>query len=252
VTLGRTEPLAKLDIATPAELDAATAALGRAFAALAAAEAQERAARASLSVARTSLAKATIRSPIDGVVLSRSVDEGQTVVSALQAPVLFRLAEDLGRMRLVVDVDEADIGRVEEGQAARFTVAAFPSRTFDAHVVQVRNAARTLENVVTYEAVLEVDNREGELRPGMTGTAQISADTAKDVLTVPNAALRYRPQGAPVTAADTSPRLWVLRGGREVALPVTPGPSDGARTAITGAALAPGDQVVVGVKGSGS
>jgi HlyD family secretion protein len=245
-TLRRARSLVERAVGSYADLDAATAAAARARAAVAAAQAQERAARASLRVARTNLAKATIRAPVGGVVLSRAVEEGQTVVAALQAPVLLSLAEDLGRMQLVVDVDEADVGRVRAGQESSFTVAAYPERTFRARVSLLRNAPRTRENVVTYGAVLDVDNRDGLLRPGMTGTAQITAETLRATLQVPNAALRYRPAGA---ADDGAARVYVLVDGRPVARPVTVGASDGTWTAVKDGEVDDGAAVVIASRG---
>jgi len=241
----RARTLVERGVGQTAELDATTAAAARAVAALGAAEAQERNARAMLRVAETSLSKATLRSPITGVVLSRSVNEGQTVVAALQAPTVLRLAEDLKRMQLIVDVDEADIGHVKEGLGATFSVAAYPERTFRARVTEVRNAPRELEKVVTYGAVLDVDNSDGLLRPGMTGTAQIAAETVKDALLVPNAALRWRPVGS---SDDSRPRVYVDRGGKPEPVNVSPGVTDGASTAIRRDELQPGVPVIVGTK----
>jgi HlyD family secretion protein len=243
--LERARSLIERGVGAAADLDAASAAAARAVAALAAAAAQERNGRASLRVAETTLAKATLRSPISGVVLSRSVDEGQTVVAALQAPTVFRLAEDLRRMQLVVDVDEADIGHVTAGLAASFTVAAFPERRFTAKVTEVRNAPKERENVVTYGAVLELDNAEGLLRPGMTGTAQIAAETVKDALLVPNAALRWRPAGA---TDDSTPRVYLDQGGKPVAATVTPGVTDGTSTVVRAGEVATGAAVIVGTR----
>jgi HlyD family secretion protein len=231
------------------DVDTAAAASARAVAAVASTSAQERAARANLRVARTTLDKATIRAPTDGIVLSRSVDEGQTVVAALQAPVLLRLAEDLQRMQLVVDIDEADVGQIAKGQDATFTVAAYPDRTFHAKVGSVRNAPKERENVVTYGAVLDVDNNEGLLRPGMTGTAQITAQKVTDAVLVPNAALRYRPAETDLNATpDTSTQVYVVRDGRPSGVPVTPGPTDGSYTVLRAGGVEPGTPVIVSAR----
>ncbi len=143
-----------------------------------------------------------IRSPINGVVLTRSVDPGQTVAASLQAPVLFSLAEDLTKMELHVDVDEADVGRVKEGQAAIFTVDAYPGRSFPARISQVRYGSKTVDGVVTYETLLAVDNSDLSLRPGMTATANITVQEVHDALLVPNAALRFVPPSQPPSGND--------------------------------------------------
>jgi HlyD family secretion protein len=157
-------------------------------------------ANADLITAETNLQKATIRSPIDGVVLSRDVEPGQTVAASLQAPVLFTIAEDLGAMQLEVDIDEADVGTVAAGQQASFTVEAFRNRRFDAEVSAVRFAPETINNVVTYIGVLSLDNSDLLLRPGMTATADIVVKQVDDALLIPNAGLRFAP---PATAAET-------------------------------------------------
>lgn len=175
------------------ELDAAEAAASRAVADEASARAQVSEARAALEVKETDLGKTLIRSPINGIVLSRDVEPGQTVAASLQAPVLFTLAEDLTQMELHVDVDEADVGQVKEGQNATFTVDAYPDRVFPARIKQVRYGAQTSGGVVTYTTVLAVDNSELFLRPGMTATADITVKEVHTAILVPNAALRFTP-----------------------------------------------------------
>lgn len=199
------------------ELEASIGAAERAEAAVALAAASLRQARAAQQVAATNLARTTIRSPIDGVVLSHAIEAGQTVVASFQAPVLFRIAEDLRAMKVEVDIDEADIGKVREGQRARFTVAAYLDREFDARVVMVHNAARLVDRVVTYRADIAVENAKLELRPGMTATAEIVVSELEDALLVPTQALRFAPAGEP--PAD-GPRVWTLRDGAPVPVPV--------------------------------
>lgn len=179
------------------DLDAAKAAYDRAVADAAKATAQIRQAEAALSTIQTDLDKTAIRSPVNGIVLTRSVEPGQTVAASLQAPVLFTLAEDLTAMELIVDVDEADVAQVREGQKAAFTVDAYPDRTFPAAITQVRFGAKTVDGVVTYQTVLLVDNADLLLRPGMTATAEISVNHITDALLVPNAALRFSPPEVP-------------------------------------------------------
>lgn len=252
-------------ITTHRELVAAEAAHDRAAAARDIALADLLLASSNLDLARTDLAKATIRSPIDGVVLGRRVEVGQIVGGTAAASVLFTLAEDLRRMELQVDVDEADIGRLAPGQPATFTVDAFPGTDFAATVTQVRFAPETTEGVVTYKAVLAVDNTEGVLRPGMTATATITVAALDGVLTVPNAALRFVPPQSPTeedgsggagllgmmmpdmpdAGGDADGRsVWILRDGAPLRVAVVPGDSDGLRTAIAGGDLAPGDAVI--------
>jgi len=198
------------------DIDVAEAAVARAAGELAAAKAAVAQSRASLDTVRTDLDKTEIRSPINGVILVRSVEPGQTVAASLQSPVLFIMAEDLQKMELHVSVDEADVGEVEVGQQATFTVDAYPNRRFSAHITQVHfassntkattsststQATSTSTGVVTYETVLEVDNPELLLRPGMTATAEIVTTNIEDAVLVPNAALRFRPEPAASAAA---------------------------------------------------
>jgi HlyD family secretion protein len=266
--LNRTRTLQARGIVTQRDLDTAEAAHNRAVAAEEVAEAQLKVAEADVTLRKTDLAKAEIVSPIAGIVLKRDIDPGQTVAASLQAPVLFTIAEDLTQMNLIVDVDEADAAQVAEGQSATFTVAAFTDRTFPAVVKQLRYYPQTVNNVVTYQAVLEVDNSDMALRPGMTATAEIKVQGKDDVLVVPNAALRFTPtatstfggRGAlgfltpratrtgreqvPQTIPVGSKRIWVLENGEARAVVVGVGATDGSRTEITSGTLKPGDQVI--------
>ncbi|WP_051184995.1 efflux RND transporter periplasmic adaptor subunit [Desulfatiglans anilini] len=256
------------------DLDAAEAALERAKALEAVCRAAISQAQANLEINETDLSKAVIRSPIDGMVLSRSVEPGQTVAASLQAPVLFILAEDLTRMELHIDVDEADVGLVHAGQTADFTVDAYPDRRFPASVRQVRFASQTVDGVVTYETVLTVDNHDLTLRPGMTATADIVVAEVKEALLVPNAALRFQPSdpdGAGTSASSggilqkilprpprSSPKkikqqtdnkkdqqVWIIENGVPTAIPVTVGLTDGLMTALIAGDVRPGMELVV-------
>ena len=250
------------------DLDTQRAAAKRAQADEASAAASVSQARASLQALRTDLAKAVIRSPIDGVVLTRSAEPGATVAAAFQAPVLFRIAEDLRRMELRVDVDEADVAQVKEGEDATFTVDAYPGRSFAARVERIRQASQTTDGVVTYEAVLAVDNPSLALRSGMTATAELTASRVADALLVPNAALRFTPPatqaaasgsfirrlmpGPPMRrAAAAAPangrtqRVWVLKDGVPAAVPVEAGATDGTRTELLSGDVAPGLALIV-------
>ncbi|MER8592130.1 MULTISPECIES: efflux RND transporter periplasmic adaptor subunit [unclassified Mesorhizobium] len=201
--LVRAAQLTKRGMATDQSLEAATATRDRSKAALDIAKANLAMANADLKAQQTDLAKSTIYAPIDGIILTRSVDPGQTVASSLQAPVLFVIAADLKNMELKAAVDEADIGAVKPGQHARFTVDAFPERPFDAEIRDISYASVTTDGVVTYDARLDVDNSELLLRPGMTATVSVVTKQAKNVLTVPSIAFRYRP-------AQTAERGWSL------------------------------------------
>jgi len=185
--------------APPASLDQAVAALHQA-------EAQVKIRQASLRRAKVDLDRCTIYSPVDGIVISRSVDVGQTVAASLSAPVIFTIANDLAKMQIDANVAEADVGNVEEGQHVTFTVDAFPTRTFHGKVVQVRNAPITVQNVVSYDAVIEVRNDDLKLKPGMTATASIIIASRKDALKVGAAALRFRmPEGLLPESRETPP-----------------------------------------------
>ena len=189
----RQERLVTKRVGAEQQLETADAAHKRALAALESAKADVAAAAADLALNETNLSKADIRSPITGVVLSRNVEPGQTVASSLQAPVLFTIAEDLTKMEVQVDVDEADVGNVREGQKATFTVDAYPDKKFTATIRELRFGSEVVQGVVTYKAVLTTDNSALLLRPGMTATAEIVVAHVKDALTVPNAALRFSP-----------------------------------------------------------
>ncbi|MCP5431823.1 MAG: efflux RND transporter periplasmic adaptor subunit [Alphaproteobacteria bacterium] len=170
------------------------AALKIAEAQLETAKAQVTQREAALNSAQVDLDRTTIRSPVDGVVISRNIDVGQTVAASLQAPILFEIAQDLAQMELQAVIDEADIGRVHEGQTAAFTVDAYPQRQFSGEVKQVRLAPKTVQNVVTYTVIISASNPQGQLLPGMTANVEISDEVHEDVLMVPNAALRFRPE----------------------------------------------------------
>jgi HlyD family secretion protein len=265
----RKRTLAAREATSQQDLDAARAAYDRAVASLTSTRADVSVAEAQLNLDTTNLAKARITSPIDGVVLKRNVDPGQTVASSFQAPVLFSLAEDLKKMEIQVDVDEADVGNVAEGQTASFSVDAYPSRRFPAQIRMLRFGSEVVQGVVTYKAVLTVDNSHLLLRPGMTATATITVKQVTDALLVPNAALRFTPAEVAVKDKRTflqrimpgPPRMrrtpsaieakgpdrtvWVLRNGTPTAVAVTVGASDGKMTEVTGGDLKPGERVIV-------
>jgi HlyD family secretion protein len=235
-SFNRTQALTQKDFASQASREQAEAAYQRALAGVAVAKANVEVAEADLTTAETNLEKATIRSPIDGIVLSRNVEPGQTVAASLQAPVLFTIAEDLGAMQLEVDIDEADVGSVAAGQEATFSVEAFRDRRFDAKVSGVRFAPETINNVVTYTGVLSLGNSDLLLRPGMTATADIVVKRVDDALLIPNAALRFAPP-ATATESQSSRSGGILRM-------ILPHPRRGSRVAKTGTAAADGTRSV--------
>jgi HlyD family secretion protein len=202
----------------------------------------------------TMISKATIHSPINGVVLDRKVSAGQTVVAAMTTPVLFTLASDLSQMELNVDIDEADVGQIRTGAQATFTVDAYPSRKFKATLISIHNAPQTVQGVVTYQGVLLVSNPEHLLKPGMTATAEIQAANVKDALLVPNGALRFVPPddikaaAPPVPASENGVnwgRVWVSDDGKLVPHDIKLGATDGRVTAVLSGDLKPGETVVV-------
>ncbi len=224
-------------------------------------------AEANLTLQEADLEKAAIRSPIKGVVLDRAADVGQIVASSLSAPTLFILAEDLSQMELRVDIDEADIGRVAVGNTANFTVDAYSGHNFPAVITQVRYAPETTDGVVTYKAVLSVENTDRLLRPGMTATAAIVVARLEDALQVPNAALRFtppqvlqdqsssgggliglimprRPAGSGQEGSAATNSIWVLRDGVATEVTVTAGETNGRHTAVLSDDLSPGDAAI--------
>ncbi len=253
------------------EIDAAEAALDRAEADEAAAKASASQALGVLEANETDLSKTVIRSPINGIVLTRSVEPGQTVAASFQAPVLFSLAEDLTQMELHVDVDEADVGQVREGQTAEFSTDAYPGRTFEARITQVRYGSESTEGVVTYETVLEVNNSDLSLRPGMTATADITVNKVENALLVPNSALRFIPpareeerpsRGLVGTLLPRPPRssskpreeqaknkkqqrVWILKDGKPSAVAVTVGATNGIMSEVTAPEIKAGTALIV-------
>ncbi len=228
-------------------------------------------ARASLNQARENLGYARILSPTDGTVIDRKVDVGQTVAASFQTPTLFSIAKDLTRMRIEAYVDEADIGRVTEGQDVEFRVDAHSGKSFRGTVIQVRLAPTVTENVVTYTTVIHVDNAELLLKPGMTATVTIITERRPQVLQTPAAALRFtppevaapksaggmpgmapmgppRPQGSRNGAGRSGPRVWVLSGDLPAPVPITPGISDGAFVEILSGDLHEGQTIVTSAK----
>jgi len=269
--LERARDLAGRGFESAEGLDAAQAAYDRARASLALSEAQVTEAQAQLRSDETDLEKTVIVSPIDGIVLVRNVEPGQTVAASFQTPLLFQLAEDLSRMELHVDVDEADVSQIQVGQEAGFTVDAYPNVMFPATISQVRYAPRMTEGVVTYETLLSLDNSDLLLRPGMTATAEITVETVENTRLVPNEALRFIPPteiasdqngGLMVSILPQPPQrtssvtngqsfegtektVWILSQGEPTAVPVEVGATDGRMTEILVGDLEVGSEVLV-------
>ena len=210
--------------------------------------------RESVNRAKTNLGYATITSPIDGVVLSKEVEEGQTVASSFNTPTLFKIAQDLTNMRVIANVDEADIGEVKEGQRVTFTVDAFPNDVFEGSVTQVRQQATTESNVVTYEVVISAPNNDLKLKPGLTANVTIFTLELNDVLAVTSKALRFRPseamlnKGETITDVEGRQKLWVKEGPNIKAIAVETGMTNGMLTQITRGA-SEGLEVLTDVQG---
>jgi HlyD family secretion protein len=199
--------------------------------------------RAALEAAQVDLGYTDIVSPVTGVVVSRNVDVGQTVAASFQTPTLFLIAQDLTRMQVDTNVSESDVGAARVGQLASFTVEAYPERSFEGRVVQVRKAPISVQNVITYDVVIGVDNPDLLLFPGMTANARILVEERRDVLTVPARALRFEPQGS--RGKRDGRRVWVLRDGHPVPEDVTIGIDDGTRAEVTAGGLQEGEAVIV-------
>jgi len=251
----RSKALLDKQFIAQADVDTAEATAEAARAQVSAAEGQLAQAQAALSEAEVNLRYTTIVSPTDGIVISRSVDVGQTVAASLQAPTLFTIAEDLRKMQVNTSVAEADVGRLQDGMRATFTVDAWPGERFHGTIRQIRNAATTVQNVVTYDAIIDVDNPDLKLKPGMTANVTIVTAQKDAALAVPNAALRFKPatpEGAPAPRPahppeDGSRTVFVLRPGHPGPVPasVRTGLTDGSFTEVTGE-VGEGDAVVTG------
>ena len=272
----RASEVYELRLISETERDTAVANARVARASVDQAQGQLAQARASLEQARTNLRYTDILSPTDGVVISRAVNVGQTVAASLQAPIIFTIAQDLKKMEVHTNVAESDIGRLKPGMRVSFTVDAYPGEPFRGSIRDIRNAPQVVSNVVTYDAVIDVANDELKLKPGMTATVSVITDRRTDVLSVPNAALRFRPDSAAPAAGPAAgqgapggnrqrqqrgsedgegPRpvpkrtVYVLMNGEPQPREVSVGISDGRVTEITGGALKDGDLVITGIAG---
>ncbi|MBM2804574.1 MAG: Efflux transporter periplasmic adaptor subunit [Deltaproteobacteria bacterium] len=280
-TLKRAQELKQRELVSQSELDAAQTAYDSARSQLNVAQAQVGQAQASMNQAQIDLGYTTIRSPVDGIVISRSVDVGQTVAASLSAPTLFTIANDLTKMEVHTNVDEADIGNISEGQDVSFTVDAHPQRRFRGKVHQVRNAPQVIQNVVTYNSVVRINNKELLLKPGMTANVQFLVAQKEDALTIPNIALRFRPPEDKNEAQEllrqeqgrTAPRVgqrqtrragsgggnsaegrsvrqvkvYMLKDGKAQPVDVQIGITDGSKTEIVAGPLNENDPVIIGM-----
>lgn len=283
-TLERAKELMKRQLVPQSELDAAQTAHDAARSQLNVSQAQVGQAQASANQASIDLGYTVIRSPVDGMVISRNVDVGQTVAASLSAPTLFTIAHDLTQMEVHTNVDEADVGNISEGQEVTFTVDAHPQRRFRGKVHQVRNAPQIIQNVVTYNAVVRISNKELLLKPGMTANVQFLVSEKEDVLTIPNMALRFRPPEEKNEAQDllrqeqsrTGPRIaarrtsrpggggggggtgrrgreakiYVVRSDKAQPVGVQLGITDGSKTEVIDGTLNENDRVVIGMSGN--
>ncbi len=269
--LKRCETLAQQGLCPTQDMETVRAARDRAVADEASANAQVSQAKATLEAEQTRLSKAVILSPINGIVLKRAIEPGQTVAASLQAPILFTLAESLSQMELHVSVDEADIGQVHAGQNASFTVDAYGERSFTAKITQVRLVPQSAAGVVSYETLLAVENKDLALRPGMTATARIVVQEIHDALLIPNAALRFIPPAAPEKDqrsfmdkllprwggsnnknhddSSKQKQVWILQDQQPTAITIKTGVSDGRMTQLLEGELQAGATLLVGVAG---
>jgi HlyD family secretion protein len=256
----------KAQLVTQQDIDTAKASYERAKVAVITAQASATQAEANLKMDNTNLAKAVIKSPVDGTVLARNVESGQTIAASFSVTTMFQIAEDLKKMKLEVNIDEADVGQVKEGQHVMFTVDAYPGRQFPGAITQLRYSSTTTNNVVTYLAVISVENQQLLLRPGMTATASITVLSLNHAVLAPNHALRFSPsttaasdggffsrlgpnfgakKEAVAPAALNNPRVWIVSNGKPSPIAVALGATDGKFTEIKSANITPGMELIV-------
>jgi len=259
-TMNRYKDLVKDGSVSVSDYDTYATAAASAKAALGAAQGTVAQAKGSFDQARTNLDYATIRSPVDGIVISRAVDVGQTVAASFTTPTLFTIAQDLTKMQIYATVDESDIGKIKEGGNATFTVDAYPESNFSGVVTQVRNAATTVSNVVTYTVVVGVDNSDLKLKPGMTANVTFITAKKADALKIPTAALRFRPKTADAAGADKDgarvaakaagkggggKKIYLLKDGLPVAVTITLGIGNDKETEVAGGGLPADAEVII-------
>jgi HlyD family secretion protein len=259
-TYQRSKELFARNFISQSDLDAAETNLHSAEAQQKVTRAQAGQAQASLKIAEANLEYARILSPVDGVVISRNVDVGQTVAASFQTPTLFSIAQDLTKMQINTSVDEADIGMVHAGQEASFTVDAYPDTPFTGKVSVVRNAPITVSNVVTYDVIINVENVQLKLKPGMTANVSITIETRSNALRIPNAAMRFKPADTPQEnflhkQGKNELTVWILEKEKPQAVRIITGIGDGSHTEVVSGELKEGQQIItesLGVKKTGS
>ena len=245
-TMDRNKELFSKNLVARSELDTAETNHETSKATVSAAKAQVAQTEAALSLAETNLYYTKIVSPVEGIVVSRNVDVGQTVAASFQTPTLFSIAQDLTKMQIDANVDESDIGNIKVRQDVEFIVDAYPDITFKGSVWQVRNAPITVQNVVTYDVVIKVDNPEVKLKPGMTANVSIITAIKKDVLKIPNAALRFSLSEKGVqTPEKKGPGIWILEKEQPMRIPVSTGISDGNYTELISGEIREGQEVII-------
>lgn len=247
-TLGRQKELFAKDLISRSDVDAAETAHDTAGTQVSAAKAQLSQSEAALRIARTNLRYTKIVSPVNGIVVSRNVDTGQTVAASFQTPTLFNIAQDLTKMQIDSSVAEADIGKIQVGQPVEFTVDAYPDSPFQGKVSEIRNAPITVQNVVTYDVVVKVENPELKLKPGMTANVSIVVSSKKDVLRISNTALRFRPPSEKRGVTEKKEKgsgVWVLEEKKPKRIAITTGISDGTYSELLSGELSEGREVIV-------
>jgi len=249
-TMDRNRELLSKNLIARSDLDTAETNYETAKAQVGVSKAQVAQTEAALKIAETNLGYTKILSPVDGVVISRNVDIGQTVAASFQTPTLFTIAQDLTKMQIDTNIDEADIGNMKVGQDVEFTVDAYPDITFKGMVSQVRNSPIIVENVVTYDVVVKVDNPDLKLKPGMTANVSIVLQEKRDVIRLPNAALRFSPDSEDKGRTqgqqrEKGPGVWILEDGKATRVPVKTGISNGSYTELVAGSIRQGQEVIV-------
>ena len=248
-TFERNKILYGKNFISKSDLDTSETIYLSALAQIKASEAQVEQTRAALSLSQTNLRYTQIVSPVNGTVISRSIDVGQTVAASFQTPTLFTIAQDLTKMQIDASIDEADIGRIKTNQPVTFTVDAYPDQTFKGNVSEIRNAPTTVQNVVTYAVIVKVDNPELKLKPGMTANVSIIIDDKKGILRIPNAALRVKIQDKEITAATPKGTgVWILEDKKPTRVPLTIGISDNRFTEVLSGNISESSRLIVEVK----
>lgn len=239
--LDRTSKLFKENLVAQSDMDSAETNYETSLA-------MQKQASAAYESAKVNLENTTIRSPIDGIVIARNVDVGQTVAASFSSPTLFLIANDLSKMQVEANVDEADIGKIKEGQKVTFIVDAYPEETFYGKVIQIRLSAQTVQNVVTYNVIMRVDNHDLKLKPGMTANVTFLVGDKKDVLKIPNSALRFKPlEDISSEGRRMDNTVWLISSSKLQPVKIKAGITDGIFTEVASEALKEGDEVVVGI-----